>query len=158
MSEQYWYLSPYSSSKCLIIHLSQVGLMASHCLPPIHPSYPYTDPRSLLPSCELFIFFFFLGPQLQHMEVPRLGVESELQLLAHTTATWDPSRICNLHHSSQQCQIPDPLSRARDRTFILMDTSHIHFHYATGGTPWWAVFIMPGWNTSRLTFILFRVV
>ena len=30
-----------------------------------------------------FIFiFFFLGLYLQHMEVPRLGVESELQLLA----------------------------------------------------------------------------
>ena len=36
----------------------------------------------------LFCFFlFFLGPQLQHMEFPRLGVELELQLLAYTTAT-----------------------------------------------------------------------
>ena len=26
----------------------------------------------------LFIFFSFLGPHLRHMEVPRLGVESEL--------------------------------------------------------------------------------
>ena len=25
-----------------------------------------------------FFFFVFLGPHLQHMEVPRLGVESEL--------------------------------------------------------------------------------
>ena len=29
-----------------------------------------------------FFFFVFLGPHLWHMEVPRLGVESELQLLA----------------------------------------------------------------------------
>ena len=29
----------------------------------------------------------FLGLHLQHMEVPRLGVESELQLPAYTTAT-----------------------------------------------------------------------
>ena len=51
------------------------------------------------------------------MEVPRLGVESELYLLAYTTAraTWDLSRICNLHHSQQQ------LIEARDRTYILMD-------------------------------------
>ena len=36
----------------------------------------------------LFILiFFFLGPCLQHMEVSRLGVEWELQLLAYTTAT-----------------------------------------------------------------------
>ena len=31
--------------------------------------------------------FFFLGPYLRHIEVPRLGVESELQLLAYATAT-----------------------------------------------------------------------
>ena len=52
----------------------------------------------------LFVsFVLFLGPQLQHMEVPRLDMESELQLLACTTATGtqDPSCICNLHHSSQ---------------------------------------------------------
>ena len=43
----------------------------------------------------LFVFFFlvFLGPHPRHMEVPRLGVESELQLLTYTTATAirDPS-------------------------------------------------------------------
>ena len=36
----------------------------------------------------LFIFFaLLLGPHLRHMDVPRLGVISELQLLAYTTAT-----------------------------------------------------------------------
>ena len=38
-------------------------------------------------------FFFFLEPQLQRMEVPGLGVELELQLLAYPTATRDLSRI-----------------------------------------------------------------
>ena len=33
-----------------------------------------------------FLSFIFLGPHLRHMEVPRLGVESELQLLAYTKA------------------------------------------------------------------------
>ena len=84
-----------------------------------------------------FFFFGILGPQLQHMEVPRLGVESELQMPAYTTATatQDLSGICNLHHSSWQRQIPDPLSEARDRTLILMDTSRIRFCCATMGTP-----------------------
>ena len=52
------------------------------------------------------------------MEVPRLGVESGLQLPAYTTATarQDPSHVCDLHHSSSQCQILNPLSEARDRT------------------------------------------
>ena len=31
--------------------------------------------------------FFFKGPHPQHMEIPRLGVESELQLPAYTTNT-----------------------------------------------------------------------
>ena len=61
------------------------------------------------------------------MEVPRLGVESELQLLTYatTTAMRDLSHVCDLHHSSQQCQILNPLSEARDRTYILMDTSQV---------------------------------
>ena len=42
-----------------------------------------------------FCFFSFLGPHPQHTEVPRLGVESELQLLAYTTMP-DSSHICDL--------------------------------------------------------------
>ena len=40
----------------------------------------------------LIFIFCFLGLHLQHMQVPRLGVKSELQLLAYTTtmATPDP--------------------------------------------------------------------
>ena len=38
-----------------------------------------------------------------YMEVSRLGYELELELPAYTTATeiWDPSHICDLHHSSR---------------------------------------------------------
>ena len=52
------------------------------------------------------------------MEVPRLGVESELPLLAYTTATatQDLSCVCGLHHSSLQGWILNPPSLARDRT------------------------------------------
>ena len=61
------------------------------------------------------------------MEVSRLGVESELQLLAYTTATAMPdlSHIFDLHYSSWQHQILNPLSEARDQTLILMDTSQV---------------------------------
>ena len=81
----------------------------------------------------LFLFFYFvLGPHLQHMEIPRLGVKSKLQLPAYTTATAtatpDLSRVCNLLHGSRQRQILNPLSGARDRTCILMDASQICFH------------------------------
>ena len=76
-----------------------------------------------------FYFFPFLGPHPRHMEVPRLGVVSELQLLAYTTtrAMPDPSHICNLHHCLQQCWILNPLSETRDRTSNLMVPSWICF-------------------------------
>ena len=38
----------------------------------------------------VFFTFSFLGPHLWHMEVPWLGVELELQLLAYMTATAMP--------------------------------------------------------------------
>ena len=56
---------------------------------------------------------------------------------AYTTATGmlDPSCVCDLHHSSQQHRIPNPLIEASDRTFILMDASQLRFCCATTGTP-----------------------
>ena len=86
----------------------------------------------------LFIFsFVFWGLHPQHMEFPMRGVQSELQLPAFTTATatQDLSRICDLHHSSWQRQILNPLSQARDRTCNLMVPRWIHFCCATMGTP-----------------------
>ena len=55
-----------------------------------------------------FLFYCFLGMHLWHMEVRRLGVQAELQLPTYTTATatWDPSRIFDLHHRSQQRWVP----------------------------------------------------
>ena len=72
-------------------------------------------------ACYLFVCGFFWGGCFLHpwhMEIPRLGLKSELQLPAYptATATQDMSHICDLHHSSQQSQILNPLSEARDRT------------------------------------------
>ena len=57
--------------------------------------------NTVLVASLLFLFFGFLGLHLCHVEVPRLGVELELQLPAYTTATAtsDPSHICDLQHS-----------------------------------------------------------
>ena len=59
-----------------------------------------------------------------HMDVPRLGVKLELQLLAYTvaTATRNPSHIHDLCHSLWQHQILNPLIEARDHTRNLTDT------------------------------------
>ena len=86
----------------------------------------------------IFIYLFcFLGPHLRHMEVPRLGVESELELPAYTAAiaTKDSSQVCCLHHSSWQFWILNPLREARDQTCILRDTSRVHCCRATVGIP-----------------------
>ena len=79
----------------------------------------------------------FSGLQLQNMEVPRRGVESELQLPAYATATatQDLNCICDLHHSSWQHWLLNPLSKVRDRNWNLMVPSWIRFHCATTGTP-----------------------
>ena len=71
------------------------------------------------------------------MEVPRLGVESELQLPAYPTVTamQDLSHIYGPHHSSWQHRIPDSQSEARDRTFVLMDTSEVHDRQASTVIP-----------------------
>jgi len=71
------------------------------------------------------------------MEVPRLGVKSELSLLGHATATatWDLSQVCNLHHGSQQCWIFSTPSKARDPTCNLRVPSWIHFCCTMMGTP-----------------------
>ena len=74
-----------------------------------------------------FFFFFFLGLPQQQREVPRLGIKSELPLPGYTTATvtWDPSHAYELHRSSWQHQILNPLSGARDQTRVFMDASRI---------------------------------
>ena len=61
------------------------------------------------------------------MEIPGVGVQSELQWLAYITAmaTWDVSRICDLHPAHSNTGSFNPLSEARDRTHILMDTGWV---------------------------------
>ena len=84
-----------------------------------------------------YLFFCFLGPHLWHMEAPRLGVKLGYSCWPTPTATAMPdlSHIFDLHHSSLKCSILNPLSKARDWTCILMDTSWICFHCTTMGTP-----------------------
>ena len=76
--------------------------------------------------------------------------ESEPQPLACTTATATPdlSCICNLHDRSRQCQIFNPLSKARDQNCVLMDSSQNLFHRATTETP--SIGFFRGFGTDPL--------
>ena len=90
--------------------------------------------------CFLVFFgsFVILGLYLRHMEIPKLGIELELQLPAYTTGTAarDLSQFCNLHHSSQQCRILSLLIKDRNWT-LATSWLLIGFinHWATMGTP-----------------------
>ena len=64
-------------------------------------------------------FFSFLGPHLQHMEVPRPGVKWSHSCQLTPQPQQHPIRASSATHtacSSWQQRIPDPLSKARDRT------------------------------------------
>ena len=94
---------------------------------------------SFLPSFHSFIhssFFLRLRVTPAAYGGSQDRVTSELQLLACATAiaTQDPSCICDLHYSSRQCQILNPLRETRDGTGNFMVPSWIHFHYTTTGT------------------------
>ena len=90
-------------------------------LPPFLGLWPYHSRLCLsllcvcLTSLCLSFYFlpFFLTLHLQHMEVPRLGVESELQLSSYAIDMALPNQISDLHCSLQQCRILNPLSEAR---------------------------------------------
>ena len=107
-------------------------------LPDFYPMYRCEKNMKFILLCwnQIFFFFSILRAQLWHMEVSKLGDESELQLLAFTiaTATPDPSHVSDLHWNLWQCQI---LYWARPR--IKPSSSWILIEFltcsATIGTP-----------------------
>ena len=113
---------------CSLPHIPPALPMAVKAALLKYKSHHSTSTLSAAAASFFFLLsFVFLGPYPRHMEVPRLGVQSELQLLTCTiaTATWNPSCLCDLHHSSWQCRILSLLSEARDQIRVLMDVSQV---------------------------------
>ena len=123
----------------LFLFVHSIIHQCTHPLTQRHFLKSYHIPPIMLDTGNIavFFFFFFLGPHLWHMEIPRLGVKSELQLPTYTTdtATRDPSHICNLCCSLRQHQILSPMREARDQTRILTDTVRFLTLWATRGIP-----------------------
>ena len=94
--------------------------------PPPSPKYLFF----LLVVGFLFFLNAFLNASPAAYGSSQATGRSKLPLPAYTTATATSnlSCVCNLYHSSWQCQIPDPLSEARDQTCILMDPTQVHYH------------------------------
>ena len=83
--------------------------------------------------------FCFLGPW--HMEVPRSGIESELQLPAYTTVTAKPD--------------PSPTEQGQVWNTYPHGDSQIHFWCTTTGTPSIHITLNSGkhlrmWNPSQI--------
>ena len=81
-------------------------------------------------SCFIADFFFFFCLFAFSRAAPVAYGDSQIRgiigaVATRATATWDPSHVCILHQSSQQCWILNPLSKARDRTGNPMVPSRI---------------------------------
>ena len=87
----------------------------------------------------LFICFYFYFLLFRATLVAYGGSQARGRVrataFATATTTQDPSCVCNLHHSSRQCQILNPPSKARNLTRNLIVPSWICFHCTTTGTP-----------------------
>ena len=90
--------------------------------------------------CFFFFFSFFCLFRATSMAYGSFQTKGQIGAVAaslhhsHSKVRSDLSLVCDLHCSLQQCQIPDPLREARDRTCILMEASRICFCCATEGT------------------------
>jgi len=120
-------------------HPSELLLRAAPALVSQAAVLSETLNKNSTPNALTWWFCFvlgFLGPPSWHLEVPRQGVQSELQQPVYTTATATPDPS----HTSWQGWILNPLSEARDQTRNLMVPSRICFCCATTETPYIACF------------------
>ena len=78
-------------------------------------------------SYSFFLFFFLFFCLFGAAPMVYGGSQGLNRSCSYATATATPnlSLVCNLYHSSWQCWLLNPLSEARDRTSIFMDTSQV---------------------------------
>ena len=84
----------------------------------------YGGSRNQSGRIPLFFFFYCMAAPAAHGRSWARGrIGAAAAGLCQATATADPSRLCKLCHSLQQCWILTPLSKARDQTCILTETA-----------------------------------
>ena len=86
----------------LILYVNLAGTQYLDMQPNIYSRCCYKGFGGFFVVVRLF-YFFFLQLHLWHMQISRLGAKPELQLPTYTTttATPDPSCLCDLYHSLQ---------------------------------------------------------
>ena len=83
---------------------------------------------------SFFFFFFFFGfsravPMAYGSSQAKESNQScSCQPTLHSHSNTGSEQVCDLHHSSEQCQILNPLCKTRDRSCVLMDASWVFYH------------------------------
>ena len=117
-----------SSSEMITLNYACISHNGLQALSPCSISL---KPETTLPDgydSSLFFFFFFFFFLLFRAALRAHGSSQARGQIRAVAA--------GLHHSSQQCWILSPLSKAGDRTCVLMDTSWVRYCLATMGTPY----------------------
>ena len=76
--------------------------------------------------CVCIFCIFRAAPMTYESSQARHQIGAEAEAYATARAMQDASLVCDLHHSSQQRWILNPLSKVRDQTHNLMDISRTH--------------------------------
>ena len=96
-----------------------------------------------------FCFFFRDTLAAYRSSQARLNQSYSCQLTPQPQQCWIQAMSATY---TQQCQIPDPLSKARDWTCILIDISQIRFCCAMMGIPIMVVILMCLWEEVNSEF------
>ena len=88
---------------------------------------PQTLPAAPPPRPHNFFFFFLFraAPMAYGSSQARDHIGAQLPAYTTATAMPGPSCVCDLHRSSRQRRILSPLSEARDRNCVFMDTGQV---------------------------------
>ena len=92
-------------------------------------SFSFIPVFLIYPWCVFWVFvlFCFVLSFCAFRAAPAAygGSQARGQIRAAATATRDLSGVCNLHHSSWQHRILNPLIEAREQTQVIMDASRV---------------------------------
>ena len=94
-----------------------------------------SDPSYLYIHSLSFLLFIRATPEAYGSSQARGLIGATAAGLRHSHSNSGSSHTCDLHHSSRQHQILNPLSEARDRTRSIMIPSQTRFCFVTLGTP-----------------------
>ena len=110
-----------------------VGLVR-HCATMGTPFFSFLSFFLFFSFFSFFFFFVFLGPNSRHVEIPSLGVESELLPIPQPHQQQWGIPVMSVTYTTAHKNARS-LTHGVELTRVLMDTSWVRYHWATRGTP-----------------------